>query len=336
MGLAVSATSSSERIASLPDLLERLPENGLLAVLEGPEDGQGLMAFDFNALSAVIEKQMTGAVGTSLPPARRATRTDAALVADLIDAVLQRFEATLAGREESRWASGFGYSSHVEDLRPLGLLLEEIDYRIFGISLDFEMGTRTGDIILALPAEGRGAVLAAPDLAEPGDAISDPNWSSGLQVRVFEGEVRLDAVLHKFHLPISAISELKPGDEIPIPVSAIDNVRLSGAERIPLGRCRLGSSQGFRALRLGADGIGTAGPTLVHAAATDITGFGGPASNDLPELPGLPDIGGAGMAEEGLPDLGGGGLPDIGIGMAQPMAIGAIGEEDGLPDIGLG
>ncbi|MDV7143508.1 FliM/FliN family flagellar motor switch protein [Tropicimonas sp. TH_r6] len=343
MELAISATSSSERIASLPDLLERLPENGLLAVLEGPEDGQGLMAFDFNALSAVIEKQMTGAVGTSLPPSRRATRTDAALAADLIDAVLQRFEQALAGRDESRWASGFGYSSHVEDLRPLGLLLEEIDYRIFGLSLDFEMGTRTGEILLALPAEGRGTVQMPQDEMF-GDAVdSDPFWSPSLQLRVLEGEVQLDAVLHRFHLPISAISELKPGDEIPIPLTAIDNVRLSGAERIPLGRCRLGSSQGFRALRLGADGAGAGarGPSLVHSAALAPSGFDDGHADGLPSLPDLP---GLGQPEDGLPDLGGGGLPDIsggglpdiGGGLGQPMAIGAIGDDDGLPDIGLG
>ena len=151
MGLAVSAGSCSERVASLPDLLERLPDNGLLAVLEGPEEGQGILALDGNALSAIIEKQMTGAVAASPPPPRRATRTDAALVADLVDATLQRFETALAGRAESRWAAGFGYSSHVEDLRPLGLLLEEIDYRIFGLTLDFEIGTREGQLLLALP-----------------------------------------------------------------------------------------------------------------------------------------------------------------------------------------
>ncbi|RYH12001.1 FliM/FliN family flagellar motor switch protein [Tropicimonas sp. IMCC6043] len=322
MGLALDAGSGPEHIASLSDLLERLPENGLLAVLEGPRDGQGLFAFDSSALAAIIEKLTTGSVGTAPPSLRRPTRTDAALAADLIDGTLQRFETALAGREDFRWASGFGYSTHVEDIRPLGLLLEDIDYRIFGLTLDFELGRRQGRMLLALPAQGCAEI--PPDAASgaPPDAPADPDWAPGLAARVLQGEVSLEAVLHRFQLPISAVGALRVGDEIPIPVSALDNLRFAGAEKIPLGRCRLGRSNGYRAVRLGAGGQAEAytghpgrtqpapsaeRPVPMKASADD--------DSDLPEHSDLPSGGGAGagvavdMAIDGLPALDG--LPTL-------------------------
>lgn len=263
-GLEVSVRSSSERIASLPDLLECLPENGLLALLEGPGDGQGVMALDISALSAVIEKQMTGSVARKAPQSRRVTRTDAALAADLVDATLQRFETALSGLEESRWASGFGYSSHIEDLRPLGLLLEEVDYRIFGMTLVIEGGAREGEILLALPAQGRGQMVPPKAAPEGEKAGEDATWAPRLEGQVLQGEVRLEAVLHQFRMPISTIKALKPGQEIPIPVAALDDVRLAGAEDLPLGRCRLGRCQGHRALRLGGGHASGQGREIPH------------------------------------------------------------------------
>lgn len=321
MGLALAAGSGSEHIASLSDLLERLPENGLLAVLEGPRDGQGLFAFDSSALAAIIEKLTTGSVGTAPPSLRRPTRTDAALAADLIDGTLQRFETALAGREDFRWASGFGYSTHVEDIRPLGLLLEDIEYRIFGLTLDFELGRRQGRMLLALPAQGCAEI--PPDAASgvPPDGPADPDWAPGLAARVLQGEVSLEAVLHRFQLPISAVGALRVGDEIPIPVSALDNLRFAGAEKIPLGRCRLGRSNGFRAVRLGAGGqaeANTGHPGRTHPAPSAERPVPMKASaggeSDLSEHSDLPD-------------------GDAGAGMAADMAIDGLPALDGLPTL---
>ncbi len=321
MGLEVSVDSCSERIASLSDLLELLPEQGLLAVLEGPEDCQGIMAFDVAFLSGVIEKQMTGAVSTSPPGTRRVTRTDAALAADLIDLTLREFETSLAGREESRWASGFGYGSHVEDLRPLGLLMEDVDYRIFGLSANLESGRRNGQVLLALPAIGRGKVRIGEVVDT--QAGSDPAWSAGLTSLVLKGDVRLEAVLHRMRLPIAAIEGLNVGDEIPIPASAIGKVSFAGAEHIPLGQGRLGQSQGFRAVRLGDTG-NRAAATDADTDSLDLSAerspggppgqmppSGGNAGGDAPGLPALPPLGAEGD------------LVDVPMPMIQPLDLDA-------------
>ena len=254
--MAMQVASCSERIASLSDLLETLPERGLLALLEGPEETQGIAAFDHGLLSAVIEMQMTGALSPVSPPPRRVTRTDAALAADLIDATLGEFEAALVGREESRWASDFAYASHIEDLRPIGLMLEDVDYRIFGLSVVLGSGTRQGGFVLALPAKGRGPVRMPTDGSptEAADA-ADRAWSEALHATVDEGEVRLDAVLHRFRLPLADIGRLQPGDELTLPLIALDRVQLVAAGGQGFGQWRLGQSQGHKAVRLG-DGAG--------------------------------------------------------------------------------
>lgn len=334
MSLAVTAQGVSERVASLSDLLEHLPENGLLAVLDGPEEGQGLIAFDSAAIASLIEKQMTGSVSRSPAPSRRVTRTDAALAADLIDAILRRFETLLAGREESRWAGGFGYGSHVMDLRPLGLLLEEIDYRIFGLTLDFETGTREGQMLLALPAEGRGEFHPLEDVAGAGHPKRDPQWTQRLEQNVLLGEIPLEAVLHRFQMSISAISALKPGDELPIPVSALDNVTLSGAETIPLGRCRLGRSRGVRALRIGADGEDSRGLASLDPAPDSRSlppelPHDGPET--LPDLSPQPTVTATAISADALPVAPG---TELSMDPMGPLEAGGVDEPGELPKTG--
>ena len=278
MSLAVSATSSAERVGGLTDLLETVPESGLLAVLEGPGEAQGLISLDSALLSAVIEKQMTGGLSPKAPPARPVTRTDAALAADLIDAMLREFETPLRSRKEARWACGFGYSSHVEDIRPLGLLLEDVDYRIFVLELDLELGSRSGRAILALPAEGRGDVVVAENVAEP-EVPRDVAWQEGFGTAVRGADVRLEAIMHRVKLPFSRVRKLEVGDEIPLPATCIDRVRLVGAGGGTFAVGRLGQSRGNRAVRVAAFGDRLPMPARVSAG------------NSILTLPDLPEVG---------------------------------------------
>lgn len=317
LSMPIVASSSSERIASLSDLLEMLPESGLLGVLEGPGEGQGLMAFDAALLAAVIEKQMTGALGAKAPAPRRATRTDAALAADLIDATLREFEAALQGREESRWASGFGYSSHLEDIRPLGLLLEDVDYRIFQLDLTLELGARTGRLVLAVPAEGRGKIGQPSATEMPVADERDEAWQRGFEDAVLGAEVRVEAVMHRVRMPFVRMQALRVGDEVALVGSSVDTVRVSSAEGATYGIGRLGQSRGHRAVRLVAPGETT--PELRHSEGNGMTSnlsggadvsFAAPqlASSQTPAREPAP-----------LPPLGGG--PDIALDLPTGQAM---------------
>ena len=53
---------------------------------------------------------------------RKPTRTDAAMVAGLIDAALAGLEQALLQEADLVWAGGFRYASFLDDARPIGLL----------------------------------------------------------------------------------------------------------------------------------------------------------------------------------------------------------------------
>ena len=73
--------------SSLAELLELPMELSLLAVLEGPAEGIGLLVLSPPVLQAMIEVQTVGRVSPNPPPTRRPTRTDAAMVASVVEAI---------------------------------------------------------------------------------------------------------------------------------------------------------------------------------------------------------------------------------------------------------
>ncbi|HEX9859345.1 MAG TPA: flagellar motor switch protein FliM, partial [Paracoccaceae bacterium] len=103
---------------SLAELLDLAPERALVLVLEGPAEGLGVMMIAPPVLAALIEAQTMGRVQTGPALPRRATRTDAAMVAGFIDAALTGLEAALAAEEDLIWAGGFRYASFLDDPRP--------------------------------------------------------------------------------------------------------------------------------------------------------------------------------------------------------------------------
>lgn len=265
LGLVASVKVCTPHRWTLAELLEGIPDDGLLAVLEGPMEGQGLMALDATLLASVIEKQMTGRLASEPPVPRRPTRTDAALSADVIDGILRALEADFEGRPELRWVAGFGFSTYFSDARPLGLLLEEIEYRVFALTIDLEGGQREGCAVLALPAEGRGPVVETVAPVGVDEPVTSPEgWSRALEDAVRDGEVPVEAVLWRMRMTIAEVASLQVGQELVIPVASIDRAVLCAIDGTPVIRGRLGQSRGQRALRLS---IGAAGGSDTDAAA---------------------------------------------------------------------
>ncbi len=301
--LVATVDACSARVGTLAELLETLPEGGLFAVLDGPGETQGLMVFDPALLSAVIEQMMMGRLSVRPPTPRRPTRTDAALTADLVDALLRRFEVPFQSRGEWRWLGGFGYATFLDDPRPLGLMLEDVDYRILTLTGALGGGTRDGKLMLALPSQGvshagaheeTGRAQATQDAAEADGALP---WREAFEERVLPAKAQMTAILHRLRLPIASIEGLKPGMELSIPGGALDETVLLGVDGAVVARGRLGQSGGRRAVRLagmsafadtprgGETRAPTSNPASVPSAAS-----GAPEPGPLPDMASLPDI----------------------------------------------
>jgi flagellar motor switch protein FliM len=211
----------------------------------------GLIAISQLMLAAMIEVQTMGRLSKAPPVARKPTRTDAAMSASFIDTALRGFEGTLAGAPDLAWAGGFRYASFLDDPRPLGLLLDDMAYRVFEARIEMAEGTREGAVFLALPAEGKGpAPAGAPN--PMADVMAARVWAADLTEQVYASETELVAVLHRLTVPLQSVMGLKPGDLVPLAVAGLDRVQLIGSDGRRVSEGKLGQQHGMRALRLTA------------------------------------------------------------------------------------
>lgn len=256
--LEVARLSVNRR--SLAELLELAPERALIAVLEGPAEGLGILMLSPPVLSAMIEMQTIGRVSSSAPPVRKPTRTDASMVADMIDQALQELESGLESDPDLIWAGGFHYASFLDDPRPLGLLLEEEHYRVIQAELRLGNGAKSGAVMLALPAEGRGRAPKPAPTATPAP-VAAALFSKALSDQVMRTEADIAAVLHRFTVPLSFVMALKTGDLVPLSTAALDRIVLEGLDGRPLASGRLGQNRGMRAVRLAPQAVAETAPS---------------------------------------------------------------------------
>jgi flagellar motor switch protein FliM len=253
-----------------PEIVDGLPDRALLAMIEGPAEAMGLIAFGPGLLSALVEMMTLARLSPADPAPRRPTRTDAAMVAGFIDGVLGDLDLLLAAELDRVWAGGFRYASHLADPRPLGLMLDEPGYRCFRLTLSLGPpgdGARRGELTLVLPAAGRGTRPAPPSSAAANRAGADQaRWDAALERAVLGAPARIEAVLARVTLPLSGLLALEPGMSLTLPVGSLARVQVEGAGGRLLCLARLGQGNGVRALRLDLAEGGEADPPLPAVA----------------------------------------------------------------------
>jgi flagellar motor switch protein FliM len=249
MGLEMSMVEMRQNHRSLAELLELPTERALIAMLEGPKDGLGLLVITPQVLAGIIEMQMMGKVSTSAAMPRRPTRTDAAMVSGFIEKALSGLEAELVHATDLIWTSGFRYASFLEDARPLALLLEDVTYQLLQADVSLGEGAKTGLIFLALPADGKGRQAVLPDAPLPSRA-AEMVFEAALGEQVMDAAADLIAVLARTKLPLEMILNLKPGDPLPLGNAALDQIDIEGLDGARLAGGKLGQNRGMRAVRL--------------------------------------------------------------------------------------
>lgn len=254
--LALDVQSLAIERRSLAELAELVPERALIAVLEGPAEGLGAIIVSAPILAGFIEAQTIGRIRNQELAPRRPTRTDAAMVAGVIDAALIALEQALAEEADLIWAGGFRYASFLDDPRPLTLLLEDAPLRLMRTQVVLAGGMRSGEVLLALPADGRGqrpALLEAPDT--PAD--HGPAFAGLLADRVNGAQTRVEAVLSRLTMPLAQVMALAEGMVLPIPNAALDRISLEGLDGRRVAEGKLGQNRGMRAVRLVDKGVGS-------------------------------------------------------------------------------
>lgn len=262
IGLSLTMPDLVQSRCSLNELLELPPERALIVMLEGPKDGLGLLVISPDVMAGILEMQMVGKVSTSSPLSRRPTRTDAAMTSGLIDRAMDGLESELLQSEDLLWTSSFRYASFLEDARPLALLLEDVTYQLLQAEVSLANGAKTGQILLALPADGKGRQPKLPD-APPPSRAAEMVFEAALTEQVMEASADLVAVLARLKLPLEMILNLKPGDPLPLGAAALDEIAIEGLDGTQLAGGKLGQNRGMRAIRFAE----TAPPTAQMSGA---------------------------------------------------------------------
>ncbi len=232
---------------SLAEILETVPERALLGLLDGPAGGLGVIMLSPDVTAAMIEMQTLGRLSAQPPAARKPSRIDAAMVAGVIDRALVGLDETLADEADLCWAGGFRYGSWLEDARPLGLMLEEDGYRVLSATIALGDAGREGQVILIVPAEGRGE---RPIVTTDPQASAAPHFAQALQAQVMQADCRLDAVVGRLTLPLRQVMDLAVGEVLILQSAALDAISLETIEGRRVAGARLGQHRGMRALKL--------------------------------------------------------------------------------------
>lgn len=247
MGLDIEFRQLSITRAGLAEVLDLAPLHALVALLDGPQGGLGVLMLGPSVTAGLIEMQTLGRLAAQAPPPRKPTRIDAAMVAGVVDRALAGLDQTLAEEADRVWAAGFRYAAYLDEVRPLGLMLEEESYRVLSAEVALGGSGRSGPVILVLPAAGRGE---QPDAGPGGTADVAPQFTAALAAQVEQAECRLDAVIGRLVLPIGRILSLAPGEVLDLPQAGLDAITLETADGRRIARARLGQNRGLRALKI--------------------------------------------------------------------------------------
>lgn len=250
MGVALRFANFAMERRTLGELIEMLPEPALICALdEGTGETTGVAVLDSGLMAAMVEALTTGTLSVSeRPGVRRPTRTDAALLAPVLDHALAGFETAAAEADLPEWARGFRFAATVDGARGLGLLLEDTPYRLLIAEVELAGGARSGRLLLGLP-DGRCAVQG---LVKP---LPDERFSQDLAAQVGGAEVRLEAVLLRLSLSLGTVMGLKIGQELPLPRAEIGRIGLEGLDGRKIAAGRLGRQGSLRAVRLAAEAV---------------------------------------------------------------------------------
>lgn len=255
--LPVAVAEAKISVASLAEILELLPERPMIAVLEGLDEGLGVMAMSPGVVSAVIEFQTIGRVSARNDEARRATRTDALICAELVNASLA--EALLIPPSDLGWSGHWRYATFLDEARPLGVMLDEVAYGLARLRLRLgASGQREGEIVIALPRQARitlaSAAASTPVAKGAGAEKGNPDFTAGLHERLQEAKVTLDAVLCRKRISLRELYRLSPGAMLALPAGVLEQARLEmhGGRLVAQGK--LGEAEGYHALRLSVPG----------------------------------------------------------------------------------
>jgi len=250
LALVHGLSESASLILTMDDLqtsmvepidMPRLLGQGDLAILMESNIGFGVALLDVQTMAALIEAQTMGRVLVRAAAPRAPTPTDAAMVADPLDRVLSLFETHGKGVAGAEVCFGMRFATPLADGRAVMLALPDAPHVLHDMTLAFGGTERRGKLRLILPEKP-----PVPDAAP----VGDPNWQSRIEQNLMGAQAELVVVLTRLHLPIELVTNMKPGDMLPISAKSLSQVSLTTCTGSIVAQGRLGQAGGNKAMLL--------------------------------------------------------------------------------------
>jgi len=222
-------------------LAEGLDEARLYLLFVADDQRIACLAMESGLVAAVVQKQTIGEISPDPPPMRKFTDTDAAIVAPLAEEMLARGVHLVEEPEDKARLSGYEFLSRAGGPGALSLSLVQDAYDVFDLTVEFGGGVRQGVISLFLPAQTAKSDSTAEHSAEGAAKLAD---ASGVL------RAELTAVLARLHLPLSELSSLVEGQELPLLSARLERIAMQAIDRSWVATGRLGQCGGMRAVRL--------------------------------------------------------------------------------------
>lgn len=259
-GLPVRTLAVRPGALTLAELPELLPDLPMVAVLQGPGDLLGAIALCSQAVAALVEWQALGRVTMRALDRRRPTRSDAMLCAEFVDALMRELAAEMEGLDGFEALSGYRFLTHLDDPRPLSLMLEDRPLR--SLTLDLAMGAqerREGRVLLALPQPAATA-RPRPDVAAPRPTPAPPPPRPSLVEPMRDAPVAVAAVLCRKRVSLAELRGFLDGRPLSLPRGCLSQAVLETAAGQVLASGKFGEAEGCHALRLRDPAQAGAGP----------------------------------------------------------------------------
>ncbi|MDR9392981.1 MAG: FliM/FliN family flagellar motor switch protein [Roseovarius sp.] len=273
--LPLTVTTVEQRALRADEIAGCIGQDDLIALVDSDTGARGAVLLDMQVLSALIEQQTTGRVRSGPVESRPLTRTDAAIAAPMIDALLKGHDDRMTGSIAGYEALGLRFGDRMPDARSLCLALDGGRYDMFQIAVTIENGARTGAVTVLLPRP-------APCDENPSDQSEARPDGAGLAENAMSAPLVLNAVVARLSLPLDTVCALEAGAILPLEQSDLAAIRLLGTQGHVVAKVRLGKLNGWRAVRFTDDA--TAAATR-PAAGPDPADTTPERKNDAPEPP---------------------------------------------------
>lgn len=251
-GLDAQVRALDDSTISLAELSELLEPAMFVSLLEGQGEQMAVSLICPKLLAGMVEGVATGRVFSAPPDTPRApTRTDAALIAPLIDALMHQLRHRCGALLGKLVSGGWVYGSHLVDPRPLPLMLEDGEFRLFRFHITLGQDKVQGSWTLLLPDTSAAELRASPTHSKQAPATR--SWSEQMNATLQASPVDLRVVLYRAQLSLDDALSLKAGDTLCLPMATIEGMSVEALDGRMLAAGRLGQARGQRAVRLMTD-----------------------------------------------------------------------------------